>query len=421
MASGDRITERYQGKVGDWYQQEKVKSRIHWISSQARGDRVLDIGCSQGILCLLLGREGFRVDGIDIAEEQIAYARNCLSKENQVVQERVSFQIAEARDLPFEDESFDTVIMGEFLEHITNPDSVLEQTRRVLTNGGRAVISVPFGEHRCEDHKRVYYTLSLYELLRHYLWVESMEIQNGFIYCVATRSEAPDEKAPHRMLLEKLEAALPELELTHRRAQERVAKQNKTNVQKVKSLEEELKTRDEEIRSIRSQAWDLEDELVRRRAREKVFEEEISRLKADVEGSDELRSALLAEQRTLQDELEGMRRRLHETEEELDKAKRRSRTGPADLPDLSKYEAIVDRSGITGKNLEVKLNKLVKAYTRLERLYDMVTGGIRFRIGDAFVQAARPSRETLLLPYRLGSLFAEGSMKSLRKRMQNRK
>lgn len=61
-------------------------------------------------------------------------------------------------EMPFDDESFDTVVLGEFLEHCTQERAVeaLTECRRVLRSGGRAVITIPLDgrpaqEQRCLD------------------------------------------------------------------------------------------------------------------------------------------------------------------------------------------------------------------------------------------------------------------------------
>lgn len=53
----DKIAESYEGIMGG-FSQKKSKKRIDWICAQVQGNTVLDIGCSQGICEVLLGRRG---------------------------------------------------------------------------------------------------------------------------------------------------------------------------------------------------------------------------------------------------------------------------------------------------------------------------------------------------------------------------
>lgn len=56
--------------------------------------------------------------------------------------DRVQVQ-ADARDLPFDDESFDAVICSHVLEHIPEDIDVAREMSRVLRRNGRALIQVP--------------------------------------------------------------------------------------------------------------------------------------------------------------------------------------------------------------------------------------------------------------------------------------
>jgi ubiquinone/menaquinone biosynthesis C-methylase UbiE len=53
------------------------------------------------------------------------------------------FMRVDVHYLPFEDNSFDTVILTEVLEHVYSPYRVLEEVHRVLNTAGILIISVP--------------------------------------------------------------------------------------------------------------------------------------------------------------------------------------------------------------------------------------------------------------------------------------
>ena len=48
------------------------------------------------------------------------------------------------RDIPFPDESFDSILCTEVLEHAINPEALVAEMRRVLRRGGTMVVTVPF-------------------------------------------------------------------------------------------------------------------------------------------------------------------------------------------------------------------------------------------------------------------------------------
>jgi SAM-dependent methyltransferase len=100
-------------------------------------ERALDIGTGLGDGALLVAREfpHARVRGVDLSEEMIrrAQARIGLDPEG-----RVAFKVADASDLPFEDESFDLVTQ-------LNMPPFFAEIARVLRPGGFVVIAASWG------------------------------------------------------------------------------------------------------------------------------------------------------------------------------------------------------------------------------------------------------------------------------------
>lgn len=102
-------------------------------------ERALDIGTGLGDGALLIAREfpHARVRGVDLSEEMVrrAQARIGLDPEG-----RVAFKVADAADLPFEDESFDLVAQ-------LNVPPFFSEIARVLRPGGYAIVAASFGPH----------------------------------------------------------------------------------------------------------------------------------------------------------------------------------------------------------------------------------------------------------------------------------
>lgn len=67
--------------------------------------------------------------------------------------------------LPFQDEYFDAVIIGEVLEHLKFDVRALENLRRVLKPTGRLVVSIPFFNDWEEGHMRIHSPISGHRLL----------------------------------------------------------------------------------------------------------------------------------------------------------------------------------------------------------------------------------------------------------------
>jgi ubiquinone/menaquinone biosynthesis C-methylase UbiE len=99
--------------------------------------RVLDIGCGTGPQSrTLAGWPGVgEVIGVDQLEPFLERARELASEIP-----NLSFQQADARDLPFEDASFDVVVLHTLLTHVPGPEGVLAEVYRVLRPGGRVAL-----------------------------------------------------------------------------------------------------------------------------------------------------------------------------------------------------------------------------------------------------------------------------------------
>lgn len=111
-----------------------------------RGDRVLDVGCGEGrhsIGAYLTA--DVQVIGVDLNEQDLHTARQRFEpfEDKNNPDKSLSFQRADALQLPFADGSFDKVICSEVLEHIPDYHGVLAEITRVLAPGGLLVVSVP--------------------------------------------------------------------------------------------------------------------------------------------------------------------------------------------------------------------------------------------------------------------------------------
>jgi SAM-dependent methyltransferase len=92
------------------------------------GLRVLDIGCGTGQSRQLYIAHAAAYTGVDLADGALARARAKFPEDRWVH--------ADARELPFESESFDLVAFSSVLHHITDFDTALCEARRVLVAGG---------------------------------------------------------------------------------------------------------------------------------------------------------------------------------------------------------------------------------------------------------------------------------------------
>ena len=109
-------------------------------------DKLLDLGCGEGrhALSAYIARE-VEVYAVDLSIKDLGITKSRFNEfnENENKQKTLSLAAADAKNLPFQDDEFDSVICSEVLEHIHDYKSVLSEISRVLKNGGVAGISVP--------------------------------------------------------------------------------------------------------------------------------------------------------------------------------------------------------------------------------------------------------------------------------------
>ncbi|MFM9935462.1 MAG: class I SAM-dependent methyltransferase, partial [Novosphingobium sp.] len=188
----DRISELYNGSVASAEASEIARERVHWMCSRVQGQRVIDIGCSQGITAILLAREGFAVTGLDSHPDAIAFATEAAARETRAVAARLTWINQDLYEFN-EETPFDTVILGEVIEHQAVPERFLLTARRLLQPGGTIVLTTPFGLHPHEDHKVTLLPADVVRIAEaNDLDVTEIEVVDGYIRMTARdRAGAP--------------------------------------------------------------------------------------------------------------------------------------------------------------------------------------------------------------------------------------
>lgn len=184
----DRVMEAYYGKLGDQFMRE-TQDRIHWICSQVTGTQVLDVGCSQGIVPLLLAREGCNVIGVDTSPKAIQEATHYLKAEPEHVQQKVSYVNADFLSLQTDDIDAETIVLSEVLEHLVRPELFIIKAASLLDEGGRLVVTVPFGVNDYIDHKHTFYLHAPYMMLAKHLEVIEVKMLGKWIGLVAVKRQ----------------------------------------------------------------------------------------------------------------------------------------------------------------------------------------------------------------------------------------
>ncbi len=103
------------------------------------GKRILDVGCGIGQYSVFFAMKGADVTAFDISPVGVERGKQ-IARVNGV-EDRCRFEVANASDMPYADESFDIVIYHEVLHHAIKYPNVREETLRVLKPSGKVVIS----------------------------------------------------------------------------------------------------------------------------------------------------------------------------------------------------------------------------------------------------------------------------------------
>ncbi len=106
---------------------EEIKRAIKYTGI---GNKILDVGCSDGQMSVLLKEGANKVYGVDIAEKAVEAANN----------RGIIAKVAEANNLPFENGFFDVVFCSHAIEHIFDTRATLNEFNRVLKPNGTLII-----------------------------------------------------------------------------------------------------------------------------------------------------------------------------------------------------------------------------------------------------------------------------------------
>lgn len=115
--------------------------RLEWIQSirPLADAHIVDIGCGGGILADSMARKGAKVLGIDLATKALRVAQlHALEAQTPNVQYQEISAEALAAERPGQ---FDAVTCMEMLEHVPNPQSVVDACAQLVKPGGWVFLS----------------------------------------------------------------------------------------------------------------------------------------------------------------------------------------------------------------------------------------------------------------------------------------
>ncbi|MEL6928547.1 MAG: methyltransferase domain-containing protein [Cyanobacteria bacterium J06600_6] len=145
---GEHMHHGYYGKNGN-YKLDRRQAQIDLIeelllwsgcSTDNPPENIIDVGCGIGGSTLHLAQKfGSSATGITLSPVQASRAKERATEAG--LDSRVNFEVANALDMPFEDNSFDLVWSLESGEHMPDKAKFLSECYRVLKPGGKMIFA----------------------------------------------------------------------------------------------------------------------------------------------------------------------------------------------------------------------------------------------------------------------------------------
>jgi len=117
----------------DWYKH----TLQDWIKQNnfPANNKILEIGCATGALSRYISSLEHDLTGVDLSESMIT-----VTQKNHP---EISFNVADVTKLPFDTESFDSIISASLLNIVPDKEKALTEMIRVCKSGGTISILVP--------------------------------------------------------------------------------------------------------------------------------------------------------------------------------------------------------------------------------------------------------------------------------------
>lgn len=143
---------------------------------------VLDVASGDGVLAELLAPQSRSIVCLDISNRVVEEGRKRLAPFSEA-----SFEQGDMHELPFDDASFDTVLLMHALTYTEDPGRVLAECRRVLRQSGH-LLAVTLSQH---SHKKAVEPYDHKNLGFEPRQLESLAAENGFevIHCAVSAVE----------------------------------------------------------------------------------------------------------------------------------------------------------------------------------------------------------------------------------------
>jgi ubiquinone/menaquinone biosynthesis C-methylase UbiE len=129
-----------------------TRARLREILEPREGERLLEVGPGTGYYSLPVAgwlAPGGSLDVVDVQHEMLDHTVRRASEEGI---DNIAPALADARELPFGEDTFDGAYLVTVLGEIPDQDAALRELRRVVRSGGRIVVGELFGDPHMVTH-----------------------------------------------------------------------------------------------------------------------------------------------------------------------------------------------------------------------------------------------------------------------------
>ena len=141
----DKLSKKYFNKIADSYDSSRiddVRERdilnkefkiVKRFLKKSKSGKILDIACGTGIVFPYYGDRA--IYGVDISKDMLKYAKSRTPK--------AKLKIADAKNIPYKDNTFSVVITSRFICHTPEYEKIIKEMTRVVKPGGSLIIDFP--------------------------------------------------------------------------------------------------------------------------------------------------------------------------------------------------------------------------------------------------------------------------------------
>src|SRR5262249_37547594 len=123
--------------IWNQYQNQlRIYLKLAGLPKLTGAKKILDVGCAQGTLALLLAERGHEVVAMDLRPHFLEYAQS------RYTHGQIRFVAGNALELEL-DEQFDLVFANQIIEHLVHPERLVGSLKKVLKEGGKLVVTTP--------------------------------------------------------------------------------------------------------------------------------------------------------------------------------------------------------------------------------------------------------------------------------------